>query len=216
MAPASDAATPVEIRIFLVRHAQPSLPDASQRFVGGSSDPALGPIGVSQAERLAERLAGVDFSRVWSSGLTRSAQTAAIISGLPPEKVCAERDLREIDVGLWEGLTADEVKERYPKEWAQRESAVLSFRFPGGESFQEMRGRSIPAFFALAREAMAAAARNTLIVAHKNVNRALLCEFLGLPLGDMFTIPQDYCSMSVLRLRAERNELAVTVEERFD
>lgn len=214
MAPAP-AAAQVETRIYLVRHAQPSLRNASRRFVGGGSDPALGPAGISQAERLAERLACVHFSRVWSSGLARSTQTAAIISGLSPEDIHAERDLREIDVGLWEGLTADEARARYPEDWAQRESALLSFRFPGGENFQELRERTLPAFSALAREAMAAKARHALLVAHKNVNRVLLCEFLGLPLGEMFTIVQEYCSLSVLRVRTVEDELAVAVEERF-
>jgi alpha-ribazole phosphatase len=188
--------------VYLVRHTQPALPDERWRFVG-RSDPPLSPLGIEQARRLAASLSAARFDHLYSSDLQRCLLTAEIIAGAaarPAGKggvpVLPDARLREIDAGLWEGLTREEAAERYPAEYEARERDPVHCRFPGGESFDQVRDRVVPAFFELA----ARGGEKILMVTHKGVIRVLLCEALGLPIDRLFSLRQDYGSVNVLEL----------------
>jgi probable phosphoglycerate mutase len=193
------------------------LPDRRWRFIGHSDLP-LSAAGIDQARRLKDRLHGVPFDAIHSSDLRRSLMTAEIIAqgtlktesrpgekcggdaaGLSPPSEPASRvrpnpGLREIDAGLWEGLTPEEAQTRYPEEFEARERDVVGHPFPQGESFRDLRERVLPAFLEIVDEGGA----NVLVVAHLGVNRVLLCEFLGLPLEELFSIKREYGQMDLL------------------
>ncbi len=91
--------------IVLVRHGEtiPAPPDDPFPLVEGQGDPDLGPEGIEQAARLADRLAGTEIAAIYVTTLRRTAQTAAPLArgvGLEPK---VERDLREVHLGEWEG-----------------------------------------------------------------------------------------------------------------
>jgi broad specificity phosphatase PhoE len=186
--------------VYLVRHAEPAMPDAVPRFIGARSNPPLSLGGITQAQRLARRLGHVDFAGVWSSGLARSLQTAEIVSGLPSASIRIEPRLKEVDLGLWDGLSTSEIRRRFPQEWIDRESDIIGFRFPGGESFLDLQRRAIGVMRDLPAVLVALPPGAILLVAHKSFNRALLCHLLGTPLEGMFDISQDHCCVNVLRL----------------
>lgn len=194
------------------------LPDRRWRFVG-SSDPPLSQAGIDQAHSLAERLRPVRFDSIHSSDLQRSLMTAKIIAAhnavlpaavapadAPPkpygaESVEVDPRLREIDAGRWELLTIEEAAARFPKEYEERERDLVGFRFPGGESFRDLRERVVPAFLDIVGRGGA----NILIVAHLGVNRVLLSEFLGLPPEKLFSIKQEYGGLSLLSATTQRD-----------
>ena len=190
-----------ELSIFLVRHAEPVGP-GGKRFLG-QADPELGVAGAEQAKRLADELmaatGGACFNAVYSSDLRRAVRTAEIAAESCGTTVQAERWLREIDVGLWEGLGWEEARQDYPAEHREREGDVVGQPFPEGESFRDLRARVVPRFVRLAEDSLAAGHRRVLVVGHKGVNRAILAHFLGLPLEDLFSIEQDFCAVTVLR-----------------
>lgn len=91
--------------IVLVRHGEtiPAHPGEPFPLVEGQGDPELGPEGIEQAARLADRLAGTEIAAIYVTTLCRTAQTAAPLArrvGLEPK---VERDLREVHLGEWEG-----------------------------------------------------------------------------------------------------------------
>ncbi|MBN1322008.1 MAG: histidine phosphatase family protein [Thermoleophilia bacterium] len=184
-----------EKRIYLVRHARPAAPDGTWRFVG-QSDPPLSPCGVSQAHALAEQMTPVHFDAIYSSDLQRCVMTAAIISKDTGPDIQELPELREIDIGRWEGMSVEEVKHRYPADYARRELDLIGFPFPGGESFRDLLTRVTPAF----RRIMDSDAQSILVVSHKGVNRALLAHLLGMPLEELFSIPQVYCCVNLIRV----------------
>lgn len=126
--------------LVLVRHGRTRW-NAEGRFQGWADVP-LDPEGQAQSERLAAQLAreltgrpGVPVTVV-SSDLRRAAGTAAAIAAAIGVTATTERDLREVDVGAWEGLTLDEVMECFPDEyrgWA----ADRDVRRGGGETLAE-------------------------------------------------------------------------------
>jgi len=105
-------------RLYLVRHGQ--VADGHTHRYHGHNDIGLSPQGVQQLERLAEQLRPVSLAAVYASDLARSREGAAILCrgrGLSFEAV---PEFREINFGLWEGLTLEEIAQRYPEQLEAR------------------------------------------------------------------------------------------------
>jgi broad specificity phosphatase PhoE len=161
-------------RLCLVRHGATAL-TAEDRF-SGSVGVDLSDEGRAQARRLAERLAPASIAAVYASPLSRTLETASIVSqphGLAP----VTRDgLREISHGRWEGLTRHEVESRFPDEYAAWESDPFTFAPEGGESGVAVLARALPVI----REIVVAhAGQNVIVVSHKATLRLLLSSLLG-------------------------------------
>jgi probable phosphoglycerate mutase len=98
-------------------------------------------------------------------------------------------------MGSWEGLSMEETKRSFPKEYARRGSQLAGFRPPGGESFSDLRNRVVPLFEDLVRQEEGP----ILIAGHAGVNRVILCHILGVPLENIFRLGQDYGCCNLLR-----------------
>lgn len=182
----------VRSRIYLARHGEIQA-GPGRRFIG-QIDLPLNDTGVLQAARLREELAGLEFSRIYCSDLVRSAATARIISESRALEPVAVRDLREINMGLWEGLAFEEVRRSYPGEFKKRGSDIVNYRPPGGESFALCAGRVLPALDKMLAEAVG----DILIVGHAGMNRVIISRALGMPMENIFRIAQDYGCLNIL------------------
>ncbi|MBI4589645.1 MAG: alpha-ribazole phosphatase [Candidatus Rokubacteria bacterium] len=185
--------------IYLVRHG--SVVAAETRRFIGHLDVPLSPSGEAEMERLATRLAGVPLVAVYASDLDRSRRSAEIIAR--PHRLTPQLlpELREMAMGRWEGLTADEINAREPdafKDWMAR---VGEFPFPGGESVPDLLARVWPVF---ERIVSAHQGGRVAIVAHGGTNRVILCRALGVPLERLLAFGQDYGALSLLEWRGSR------------
>lgn len=161
----------------------------------GHRDVGLTPTGVAQLERVADRLASAPLRAVYSSTLRRSREGAEQIAARHGLPVIAYPELREKHFGIWEGLTYEEVAERFPEQWALWLVDPPTARPEGGETYEEMRDRVLKALASiLARHP----AQQVAVVAHGGVNRAVLCHALGLDLKYVFRIEQDYGALNVI------------------
>jgi broad specificity phosphatase PhoE len=170
----------------------------TRRFIG-HLDVLLSPLGEAQSDALARRLAPVRLAAVYSSDLARTRRTAQIVAaphGLVPVEV---PDLREFDMGRWDGLTAEEIRAYDPGAFDRWMGSIGGFQFPGGESLSEVVARAWPAF---ERIVASHPGRALAVVAHGGTNRALLCLALGVRLDRILALGQDYGALSVL----ERDE----------
>ena len=75
-----------------------------------------------------------------------------------------------------EGLTYEEISEKFPEEFAARDNNKLIYRYPSGESYQDLVARLEPVMMELERQG------NVLLVAHQAVIRCILAYFLDKPL----------------------------------
>ncbi len=160
--------------VYMTRHGE------SQFNVDGKigGDPGLSNLGHRFAEAL---MAFVDGNpdlpesklQIWSSTMKRARQTGNKLS-------CSQyiewRELREIEVGICDGLTYDQVKEQYPEEYAAREVDKLNYRYPRGESYLDVINRLEPVIFEIERQT-----NPLLIIAHQAVLRCLYAYFIDLP-----------------------------------
>ena len=179
--------------IYLLRHGDVGLGDR-RRFIGHLDLP-LSPLGERQGAAQAERLSRAGLSAVVASDLQHARRTAELIAAPHEVPVTAVPALREMSMGRWEGLTADEISAREPGAFAAWRARIGEFPFPEGESLGDLADRAWPAF-----EAVVAAHPDGAIavVAHGGTNRVLICRALGLPLDRLLALGQDYGALSVL------------------
>jgi broad specificity phosphatase PhoE len=108
-------------------------------------DPAAGaPLTDAGRQAVCDRAAQLpagQFSAVYASGGEAERQTAALLAGALGAKVRRVQDLREVDYGLWQGLTRQEVKRRNPKIYRRWTEAPGAVRPPDGETLQEAQER---------------------------------------------------------------------------
>ncbi|XP_036615242.1 6-phosphofructo-2-kinase/fructose-2,6-bisphosphatase 3 isoform X1 [Trichosurus vulpecula] len=113
--------------------------------------------------------------KVWTSQLKRTIQTAEALK-LPYEQWKA---LNEIDAGVCEEMTYEEIKETYPEEYALRDQDKYYYRYPTGESYQDLVQRLEPVIMELERQ------ENVLVICHQAVMRCLLAYFLDKSADEM-------------------------------
>lgn len=161
-------------RLLLLRHAQSEW-NAAGRWQGWSDAP-LSRLGESQARQAGEVLAhhGVVAAVVASSDLQRARSTAALIArGIGYEKpVHLDPELREHNVGEWNGLTTDQIDSRWPGQVEALGARTLD-AFPGGEKLSNFYARVQKAALRLARMAHEHEGADVIAVSHGGAMTAL-------------------------------------------
>jgi broad specificity phosphatase PhoE len=165
---------PLATRLFLVRHGATQL--TSENRFSGAVGVDLSDEGRTQVRYLAARLAEEKIAAVYSSPLSRTVETADILSvphGLAP----IHRDgLREISHGRWEGLTRRDVEERFAGEYEAWEADPFTFAPVDGESGVAVLARALPVIRDIV---VAHGGQNVVVVSHKATLRILLSSLLG-------------------------------------
>jgi alpha-ribazole phosphatase len=185
--------------IYLARHGE-VLHAAEGRFFG-HTDIALSPVGRAQAAALGQRLGAEPIEAVYASDLQRARESAAPLAAARGTDVVTLPPLREMAMGRWEGLTFAEIQTREPELCARWLADPFSMPFPDGEGVAELRARAVPALRGVVERH---AGRHVAVVAHGGTNRVLLAEALGLPLGNVFRLAQDYAAWSLIEYRGDR------------
>jgi broad specificity phosphatase PhoE len=189
----------VQTRVYLIRHG--AVVGAETRRFIGHLDVPLSPLGEAQMGALARRLSVVELEAVYSSDLQRTRRSAEILAGPHGLAPIAVPDLREFDMGRWDGLTADQIRALDPAGFADWMARVGEFQFPEGENLSRVVDRAWPAFERIVR---AHPGRPVMIVAHGGTNRAILCRALGVALERILALGQDYAALSMLEGAGER------------
>jgi broad specificity phosphatase PhoE len=160
---------PTDRPIWLTRHGESEFNVLGR--IGG--DAPLTERGQSYASALASFVRGrTTDARVWTSTLQRTIATAAPVPG----KHQAWRALDEIDAGVCDGLTYQEIKAQMPDDFATRSRDKFRYRYPRGESYADVIQRLEPVIVELERQRSP-----VLLVAHQAVIRALLGYLMGRP-----------------------------------
>ena len=179
--------------IWLVRHGM--LPPNPERRMVGARNIPLSSAGRAQIRLLARQFMPAvqgALGAVICSDLDRCRETAAILMeavphGRPPLHV--EPGLREIDLGLWQGMTKAEIELAWPGAHAARGQDMAHFCPPHGESFMQAQRRALAA---VARWRRLYPGATLLMVSHARILGSLLAHYLALPLKDVLRIPQYY------------------------
>jgi ribonuclease H / adenosylcobalamin/alpha-ribazole phosphatase len=171
--------------VVLLRHGDTRL-SPERRFSGiGSAALGLSAAGREQARRAAGSalLQGAAVREVVTSPLTRCQETARVVAAALNVSIVVEEDLREMDFGWWEGMTFDEVQDRYPDDLQRwRDSADAA---PTGSS--ETFGAVVARMGTVAaRFASRYAGASVVAVTHITPIKALVADALGAPPSSLF------------------------------
>uniref|UniRef100_I1PAC3 CBM20 domain-containing protein n=1 Tax=Oryza glaberrima TaxID=4538 RepID=I1PAC3_ORYGL len=163
--------------ILLTRHGE-SLDNVRGRIGGDSS---LSETGSLYSRKLAsfieKRLASERTASIWTSTLQRSILTAQPIIGFPKIQW---RALDEINAGICDGMTYDEIKKIKPEEYESRSKDKLRYRYPRGESYLDVIQRLEPVIIELERQRAP-----VVVISHQAVLRALYAYFADKPLEEL-------------------------------
>jgi broad specificity phosphatase PhoE len=163
-------------RVVLVRHAETV--DNAARVWQGHKDTELSDRGLEQVEAAAPHLAAYAPALIVSSDLRRAASTAEAISGLTGVPVRLDARLREVHVGEWQGLHADEVRERYPEVVAALDRGEDTPRGVTGETRAQVAERAGTALREVASEL--GPGQTAVVVAHGVSARVAASDLVGL------------------------------------
>ena len=178
---------------LLVRHGQTDW-NAARRYQGQSDIP-LNQTGIDQAKSLAKKLTAEKFDAIYSSDLSRAYQTAVILADTLQLQVQQDRRLREICQGIWEGMSLDEVQEKYAEDFRRGAEDPAYSRAPGGESVAEVAARMSAAADEISRIYPGG---RILIASHGLAVSALYCLAKNIPLNQVYDfIPENTVPLSV-------------------
>ncbi len=164
-------------RLFLIRHGE--IDERWRGRIYGAFEVPLSRRGEEEARSLAQQLQLEPLAAVVSSGLSRAEFTAALLREGRGLQRLDDPDLRELERGVWTGLSLDELERLQPGAWADWHRAPGSLRPEGGESLADLARRALPA---LDRWALRFPGANVALVTHSWVIRIAVCRALGLEL----------------------------------
>jgi broad specificity phosphatase PhoE len=187
------------VEIILVRHGETAW-NASETF-RGRKDVPLNDTGVRQAQLLGEYLRDEKIDIIYSSSLQRAVKTAEAIAAPRGLTVNIVKNLDDMDFGEWEGLTLDEVKDRYEEVYRDWLDTPEQVKIPGGETLADVENRVAP----FLQEAVARLGEGKLVlVSHRVVHKVLICALLCLGNAGFFSIKMDNAAVTRFTFDGDR------------
>jgi probable phosphoglycerate mutase len=185
--------------LLLVRHGQSTW--NHEHRIQGQLDPPLSDDGRRQATQLGQRLAGRSFSGFYTSDLRRAAETSGLVGGALGIEATPMPELREIYLGLWEGMRTEDLATRFPRVWASWSEEPDWDLVPGGEGSARFEARVDGALDSIFERHPAG---DVLVVTHGGVIQVALHRVIGRPARGIFAFRIQNTSVSVIEKRNGR------------
>ena len=186
------------MKLLLIRHGQ-----TDWNLLGkyqGQTDIALSGEGIRQADLLAQNFPVDTLDIIYTSDLQRAFMTAERLAEKFSAPLYADKALRELNFGAWEGLTYQEIAERWPQEVQNLFGAPEKLQIPEGETFLMLQRRAMDKIHEIRAENEG---KNVAVVAHGAISKAILTALLHIPLHYVWTLRQDNTAVNILRFDDE-------------
>ncbi len=191
------------MKLILIRHGETEW-NRNRRIQGCRSDTRLSRKGLEQADRVAAALSKEPIDAIYASTLKRAAETAQIIGEACGLQVHLVNELKEIDAGQLDGLFERELTGQYEAIWKEVRGGNASTPLPGGESLLDLQKRTS---WAIDRMIERHTDGTVVVVAHLLSILVIICQALGIGLGQISRLKQDPGAISVLELTTRGNSL---------
>ncbi len=198
-------------RLYLIRHGQ-SAGNAEGRFGGHSATP-LSELGLYQAELTAQSLAKEKIGAIYSSDLLRAIQTAEPLAKTINQEIITTDDFRERHVGVLEGLTFDEAKNQYPKDYYALVNRKISHVITNGESYRQLLNRTTRAIRKILREHRG---QKVVIYSHTGAICFMTLQLLGAIHRKTYNPPwlvTSNCGINRFEFRGRNNIRLLTIND---
>ena len=187
-------------KVIFIRHGQTEW-NVTGRYQG-QSDVQLSEEGLQQAVKLAENFPVERVDAIYASDLQRAMVTAETIAKQFGLSVQAEPAFRELSFGDWEGLTYQQIVDKWEDAMANFLQHPDVLEIPGGESFPAVQQRAMKRLNELIEKHDG---QTIVVVAHGAVLRTLLAAALHMPLQYLWSIRQFNTAVNIVRYDADAN-----------
>lgn len=178
--------------LYLIRHCEP---EREQGRCISQTEERLSAVGKEQAEHLARWIENHSVSAVVSSPQSRCLESAASLTvqnfGLA-DSILIDAGLRELSVGIWEGLSFGEIKCRWPDLYEARGISPATVIPPEGENFLQAGERLEQTL----RRILKRTNGNVAVVTHAGILRGWIYRKLGIPEKELFSIMLPFGSVT--------------------
>lgn len=171
----------------------------------GTQNTSLTDLGRYQANQLGNKLKNKPISAIYSSDLDRARETAQIVGkqvGLEP--ITCEL-IREVCFGNWQGLSIEEIENKYPGELSKWRNE-LSFYPQGGESLSSVHSR-IKTFLNILKTNHPSSDETILIISHAATIKVSILEILGIPPNFLTKLKASHAGLSLLKMEEGDNAI---------
>jgi broad specificity phosphatase PhoE len=189
-------------RLYLLRHGE--VEARYHRVFGGKIDMELSPLGHEQVQALADYFRRHPPHVMYASPMKRVQQTLAPLAkqtGLTPMILPG---LREVDFGVWTGLSWEQVRERFKVSAFEWLNQLEAGSIADAEAMPDFRKRVDEALRQILRESPC---KEVAVVAHGGVIRMLLALILDLPFARMSAFDIEYASITKVRISPDKTEI---------
>ena len=152
-----------------VRHCE--IESNVKKIYAGWSEEELTSRGRNQAIEATKRLARFDIDKIYTSPLRRTVQTSEIIGDFLKKTPCIEKDFKELRLGIWEGMSEEEVSKQFPEKWSVWNTRPAELVLDNRETLGELLQRVLSGMGRIRAELEEA---TVLIVTHVAIIRVLL------------------------------------------
>ena len=208
----------MSIRLVLVRHGLSSFNEKGL-IQGRTDDSYLTDKGYEQAFKSGEVLSGINFDQIYSSPLVRAAETAKTIQkNLKGENnIIYDKNLLEVDLGQWSGLTINQIKNKYPENYLLWKNDPENLKL---ENIHNLAYHPIQDLYKQANEFIQNILNiylekdeaNILVIGHNAILRCLILLLIGKPKKGFRKIKLDNASFSILNILKQSNSYKTQVE----
>ena len=191
------------MELHLIRHGETNW--NKERRVQGQSDSHLTNLGTQQAKELGQRIAHLEFDKIYCSSSLRTRQTAEHAFPESTSEIKYLDELREIFLGPWEGHLYEDLAQSEPESHGHFWEQPHLFRLSGAESFFELQQRAIDAVAEIeaAHRTDSVSGRKVAIVSHGALIKSYLCHVEGRSMDQLWAPPRMHnCAHSIVALNS--------------
>ena len=177
-------------KIYIIRH---GLTESNKRKIyAGWGDEGLCEEGVVALFEIGRKLKEFKIERIFSSPIRRAIQTGEVINSFLNKRIEIEKNLKEMKMGAWEGLSENEVAERFPSEWEIWNSRPSKLKIDDRETLEELQIRALNGIRRISEDLDRS---RILAVTHVAIIRVLMIYYNNLCLDDYrkIDVPNAAC-----------------------
>lgn len=184
---------------YIIRHAHKEKGDFYNPRLRHQDEP-ISQMGQEEARKLWLYLCDKEISAIYVSSYQRTRQTIEYVAQLLGIAPVIDERLNEIDNGLLDNMSEEEVQARYRDFWKVYRERTADFRFPGGETGEEACCR-IASF--LEEKRLTHGTENIVIVSHEGLIRQLMCHIMNIPVYKRGNFYVDLCGITEITYQPE-------------
>ncbi|MCF6465123.1 histidine phosphatase family protein [Clostridium sp. Cult2] len=194
-------------KIYLVRHGESEW-NVSKKIQGQQDIPLTG-TGIKQAHLIGNRLINEKIDRIYSSDLSRAYITAKIIGSKLNMDVIPMKEFREINFGIWEGITNDKMSKEHKKELILWRKSPDKLHIKDAETLKELQLRAMNGINMIIDNEDV---DNILIVSHSATLKIIILGLLDMDLTYFKNFTVNNVSLSIVEVR-EHNKVLILLND---